>query len=173
MKTIRSVADYELTWSQQSLFKNEFELRWGGELVATLRLPKMIGTMGVAESEDGSWSFERKGFWKSRTIVTPTGATEPIGTFLNNRWGMGGTLELADGTRFAYWRSVWKSLSEFRTDAGEPLFQIKQHTALKVSATMRINRKALSFPELPWLALFAFYLIVMARSDAATHAAAS
>lgn len=171
MKTIRAVVDHELTWSQESAFKNEFELRFGGELVATLRLPKMLGTMGVAESGDGSWAFERIGFWKARTVVRASGSNVELGSYTSNTWKGGGVLELSDGKKFTVWRSIWKGLSEFRTEEGEPLFQIHHRSSFRVSASLRINRKALQIPELPWMVLLGFYLEVMARKDAATHAA--
>jgi hypothetical protein len=173
MKTIRSVVDHELSWSQHSAFKSEFELRFGGELVATLRLPRMIGTVGVAESGDGSWTFERIGFWKMRTVVKASGSTEELANYTSNAWKPGGVLQLPSGKRFTFWRSGWKGISEFRTEEGEPLFQVRYGGSFRVSASVRINRKALQIPELPWMVLLAFYMGVMARRDAAKHAAAA
>jgi len=173
MKNIRSVVDHELSWSQQSLLKSEYELRFGGELIATLRFPKMIGTIGVAESGDGSWTFERIGFWKSKTVVKASGSSDELGSYTSNTWKAGGVLELPTGKKITVWRSIWKGRFEFRTEEGESLYQIQQLTSFRVSASLRINRRALQIPELPWLVLFGFYLFVMARSDAATQAATS
>jgi hypothetical protein len=172
MKNIRSVIDYELTWSQQSVMKNEFELRFGGELVAILRLPKMVGTTGIAESGDGSWTFERIGFWKSRSIVKASGSTVELGSYTQNTWKPGGVLQLPNGKKLVFRRN-WRGISEFQTEAGETLFQIQTRAFFRVSATVRINRVALQTPELPWLVLFGFYLGVLARRDASTHAATS
>jgi hypothetical protein len=172
MKNIRSVVDHELNWSQQSAFKSEFELRFGGELVATLRLPRRIGTIGVAESGDGSWTFERTGFWKMKTVVKASGSTEELGSYTNNAWKPGGVLQLTDGKKFTFWRSGWKGISEFRTEEGEPLFQNRYRASFRVSASVRINRRALRIHELPWMVLLGFYVGVMARRDAAKHAAA-
>jgi hypothetical protein len=172
MKTIRSVVDHELTWSQESVFKSEFELRFGGEPVATLRLPKMIGTKGVAESGDGSWTFERIGFWKMKTDVTDGRSSVVLGSYASNAWKPGGVLQLPNGKKFTFWRSGWKRTAEFRTEEGEPLFQIQYRGSFRVSASVRINRLALQTPELPWMVLLGFYLGVMARRDSAKHAAA-
>jgi hypothetical protein len=173
MKSIGSVIDHELTWSQASAFKNEYELRFGGELVASLRLPKMIGTMGVAESSDGSWTLERVGFWKMRTVIKANGSADELGSYRNTAWKSGGVLELPGGKKFIVWKSFWKRIFELRTEAGEPLYQLQQLTTFRVSASLRINRRALQEPELPWLVMFGFYMLVMARHDAAVHAAAS
>jgi hypothetical protein len=172
MKNIRSVVDYELTWSQQSVWKHEFELRFGGELVATLRLPKMMGTIGVAESGDGSWTFERIGFWKSRSVIKASGSTVELGSYTSNTWKPGGILQLPNEKKLVFRRN-WRGISEFQTEVGDTLFQIQTRAAFRVSASVRINRVALQTPELPWLVLFAFYLGVMARRDAAHHATAS
>jgi hypothetical protein len=173
MKNIRSVVDHELTWTQQSLMKSEYELRFGGDLVATLRFPKMMGTIGVAKSGDGSWTFERIGFWKTKTVVKASGSTVELASYTSNAWKGGGILQLPSGKKLAVWRSIWKGVFEIRTEEGEPLYQIEQLTSFRVSASVRINRRALQIPELPWLVLFGFYLFVMARSDAATQAATS
>jgi hypothetical protein len=172
MKNIGSVVDHELTWSQQSVFKSEFDLRFGGELVATLRLPKRIGTMGVAESGDGSWTFERIGFWKMKTVIKSGRSPVELGSYTSNAWKPGGVLQLPDGKKFKFWRNGWKRISEFRTEEGELLFQIQYVGIFRVSASVRINRLALQTPELPWMVLLGFYLGVMARRDAAKHAAA-
>jgi hypothetical protein len=171
MKSIKSVVDHELTWSQQSVLRHEFELRFGGEIVARLRLPKMIGTRGVAESGDGSWTFERIGFWKAKTIVKVTGSVDELGSYTSNTWKPGGVLQLPNGKKFIFWRSGWRGTSEFRTEEGEPLFQTRYHGSFRVNASVRINRRALQIPEFPWMVLLAFYQGVMARRDAATHAA--
>jgi hypothetical protein len=172
MKNIKSVVDHELVWTQQSMLKQEYDLLFGGEKVAVLRFPKMMGTLGVAESGDGTWTFERLGFWKSKTVVKANGSTEELGSYVSNTWKGGGVLELPTGKNFIVWRSAWKGLSEFRTEDGEALFQIHQRGAFRVSAALRINRIALQHPELAWLVLFGFYLTLMARRDTATQAAA-
>jgi hypothetical protein len=171
MKTIHSVVDYELLWSQQTVFKNEYELRWGGELVATFRFPKMLSTMGAAESGDGRWTFERIGFWKAKTIVKAQGSEDVLGSFTDNTWKAGGVLQLPGGKRYLMRRNIWRGTSEFQTDEGEPLFQLQNRGSFRVSTSVRIQRRALQIPELPWMVLLGFYLGIMARREAATHAA--
>jgi hypothetical protein len=171
MKTIQSVVDHELTLAQKTVFKSEYELRWGGELVATLRFPKMLSTMGLAESGDGSWTFERVGFWKPQTLAKPKGSEDVLGRFTESAWKGGGVLQLTGGKRYLLRRSIWKGTAEFQTEAGESLLQFQNRGAFRVSTTLRIQRRALQVPELPWIVLLGFYLGVMARQDAATHAA--
>ena len=172
MRSIQSVADFELTWAQQSAFKNSFEFHFGGELVATLQFPKMRATVAIAETGDGAWKFERTGFWKSKILITSTNSADALGSYTSNPWKGGGILELPDGRKFITWRSFWSGRFEFRTEAGETLFQIQSHGAFRLKASVRINRRAVHVPELPWMIPFAFYLGVLARNDAAGAAAA-
>ena len=171
MRKIAALVDHELTWTQCSTFKSEFELRFGGDIVGTLRFPKMMSTRAEAESGDGSWTFERVGFWKMRIIVRASGSTSELGSYRSNAWKGGGVLELSDGRKFNVTRSVWKSTLEFQTEAGEPLVHIKNKGVFRISASVRMNRKVLQVPEFPWLVLLGLYLTIMARNDAATHAA--
>jgi hypothetical protein len=171
MRSILSVVDFELTWAQQSAFKNSYELHFGGELVATLQFPKMRATHAIAETGDGVWKFERNGFWKSKVVVTRTNAAGELGSYTSKGWRGGGIIQMPDGRTFTTWRGFWHRTLELRTDAGESLVQIQDHSGIRLKATVRINRKALMAPELPWLVPFLLYLQVLARNDAAVAAA--
>ena len=49
----------ELTWTQTGCRKPEYELRADDEIVATLRWQR--GSLAVAETANGRWSFNRPG----------------------------------------------------------------------------------------------------------------
>jgi hypothetical protein len=81
-------------------------------------------------------------------------------------------LELPDGHKYVITSNIWKSNLDFRTEAGETLFQIKNRGVFRVSASVRMNRTALQVPEFPWMALLGLYLTVMMRRESAGAAAA-
>lgn len=171
MRKITALVDHELTWTQPSGFKSQYELRFGDELVATLRFQKAFGSLAVAESEDGHWTFDRIGFWKTRTIIKKGDSDTEIAAYQTNVWKGGGNLIFPDGRKYVMVHNVWKSRFEFRTEAGETLIEINNSGAFRLSATVRMYRKAVQIPEFPLMVLFGSYLVVMARRDAAAHAA--
>ncbi len=172
MRKITALVDHELTWTQPNAFKSEYELRFGDELVGTVRLPKFLSSKAVAESGDGSWTFERVGFWRAKTIIRASGSDSDLAVYSHNAWKGGGTLELAAGRKLIVKTNVWRSTLDVQTAIGEPLIHIKNRGVFRLSASVQMYRKALQIPELPWIVLLGLYLIVMTRRDAAKHASA-
>ncbi|MBM4160320.1 MAG: hypothetical protein FJ217_04380 [Ignavibacteria bacterium] len=173
MRRITALVDHELTWTQPSGLKSQYELRFGNELVATLRFPKTLGSHAVAEAEDGSWRFERVGFWKTKTIIKTGESETEIAAYETNVWKGGGSLIFPNGRKYVMVANIWKSRFEFRTDADETLIEINNSSVLRLSATVRMYRKAVRIPEFPMIVLFGSYLVVMSRRDAAAHTATS
>jgi hypothetical protein len=62
MKAIPEVADQPLRWTRPALLKREYELRAWDDVVATLRWQKTFGSLALAETADGTWTFKRSGF---------------------------------------------------------------------------------------------------------------
>jgi hypothetical protein len=172
MRSIAEVVDSELIWRRPSATKMEYELRAGDETIATVRFRSMWGSFATGESADGCWTFKRVGFWQTRATIRPCGSDIDIATFRNNTWSGGGSLELSDGQKFLATTNFWQTNYEFQTQAAAPLFRLKSHGFLLLSAQLEILPLARSMPELPWMAMFGWYSLVMMHSDAGAAAAA-
>ena len=94
----------ELLWKQPSARREEYELRAGDEVLATLRWPKSWGSLAEAEVAEGRWTFKRVGFWRTRGTLRVAGDEDDIGT-LEARWTGNGTLTLASGESYG-WEST-------------------------------------------------------------------
>lgn len=55
------------------MLERKYELAIGEEVVGTIVLPKVFGTLAYASSGKEEWSMERKGFWKSYIILRKKG----------------------------------------------------------------------------------------------------
>jgi hypothetical protein len=171
MRTMTAFVDHTLTWIKPKIFKSDYELRFGDELIATLCFQKIFSSTAIAESGDGCWTFERVGFFKKKTVIHPRSSSAILGIFTKNTWKKGGYLELSDGRKFIVIASLWKNTIEFKTDIGESLIHMKSHGVFRLSATVQMYRKCLHIPELPWMVMLGLYLIIMMKRDAAAHAA--
>jgi hypothetical protein len=172
MRRISALVDHEITWQQLPGFKSEYELRFGDDLVATMKLPKMLSSAAVFQCEEGSWTIERVGLLSSKTVVRGGNSNAEIAAYTARAWKGGGTLELTEGRKLELRTSIWKSTFEWCTDAGESLVFMKGRGFLKYYVDVRMNRAALKWPELPWLVALAFYQMIMMRRDSAAHSAA-
>jgi hypothetical protein len=172
MKKIAEVIGSELEWVQPSAWKMEYELRASDELIATLRFRSSFGSFATAEGADGCWTFKRVGFWQTRVTIRGCGSDTDIAMFKNNTWSGGGTLELPDGRKILATTNLWRTNFEFKTEAGEVLVRFKSGGLVHLSAKVEIQPDVAGVPELPWVAMFGWYLIVMMYMDTAGTVAA-
>lgn len=151
----------------------EYELRADDELVATLRFRSSFGTFATAESADGCWTFKRIGFWQTKVTIRACGWDSEIAFFKNNTWSGGGSLELSDGRHLQATTNLWQTMLEFKSETGEILVRLRSRGLVHLSATVEIQPDAVGVPELPWIVMLGWYLIVMMHTDAASTAAVS
>ena len=166
MRKLSELATRELKWTQPSAFKRHFELLAGDELAATLDFKSAFETLATGEAAAGCWTFKRVGFWQTAVTIRPCGSSADIAVFRNSTWSGGGTLELADGRRILADTSLWQSKYEFKTESDETLLRFKSGGLIHLSATMEVGRGALTMPELPWMTMLGWYLVVMMYMDA-------
>src|SRR5262245_50775175 len=167
MKEIRKVQT-QLQWVQPNFLKMNYELRAAEELVATLGFRSMLGSFATAESKDGCWTFKRVGFLQTRATIRACVSDLEIATFKNNTWSGGGTLTLSDGRNFLVTTNLWQTHLEIQTETGEVLIRLQTTGFWQTSADVNITPSGLDMPELPWMTLFAWYVIVMMQMDAAS-----
>ncbi len=172
MKHIAEMTGRELQWTQPHALKMEYELREGEEVVATLRFKSSFGSFATAESADGCWTYKRVGFWQTRATVRACGSESEIASFKNNTWSSGGTLEFPDGRKFLASTNFWQTKYDFRTETAQTLFHYTRIGGiLHQSALVEIEPQAANIPELPWMVMLGWYLVVMMQQDSAAAAA--
>jgi hypothetical protein len=172
MQKIAGAIGRDLAWVQPGVWKMEYELRAGDDLVATLRFRSAFGTFATGESADGCWTFKRVGFCQSRVTIRACGSETDVAIFRNNTWTGGGTLELPGGRRIPATTNFWQSKLEFKTGADEVLIRLETGGFVRRSATVEIQPAAAGAPELPWLVMLGWYLAVMMEADASAAGAA-
>ena len=172
MRKIAALLSQQLKWVQPGVFKMQYELRADDELAATLRFRSSFGSFATGESADGCWTFKRMGFWQTRVTVRTCGEDVDIATFKNNTWSGGGTLELSGGRKFLATTNFWQTNLVFQDELGGTLIKFKSGGLLHLSATVDVEPKAASLPELPWVVMLGWYLTVMMYMDSAAAAGA-
>lgn len=171
MPKLSSLARRPLKWVQPKMLKMEYELQDDGRLVATVIFRSMFGSLATASSDDGAWTFKRTGFFHPVVTVRLEGKEKDIAFFRNNTWSRGGTLELADGRKYLASTNFWATTYEFTTEAGEHLISFTRvGGVLHMSTDVEIHRAAAHMPEMPWIVMLGWYLIVLMHRDHAAGA---
>lgn len=172
MRRINEVSDRELTWTQTCLRHPEYELQADYEVVATLRWER--GSLAVAETAEGRWSFKRPGFGRSRVSVRAVGSGTDVAAF-SSGWTGRGTLQLSTG-RYFHWSAanLWRSQWVWQDSDGTPLAHFGSRQRLvKVEGRVKIEQSALTLPELDLLVALGWYLFVMRAHDSTSDAIAT
>ena len=175
MKSLREVFDQPMTWAHARAPERAYELRAGEDVLATLRWQKTAGSLALAESADGKWTFKRSGFFSPRVTVRCAGTESDIAVFTPDWFAGRGSLELAGGRRFRWaTTSFWRSEMAFCSEAGQPLVHYKPERSLQLAAAnVEIEQAAVAIPELSLLVLLGWYfMLLMAEDSIATSAVA-
>jgi hypothetical protein len=173
MKAIRAFAGQALIWAQPRAMRQQFALYCGDEVLAIMRWQSSWRSDATAETAEGSWSFQRRGF--SRQVIIESsqgGAALPT---LTRGWTGSATLSFPDGHGYLWKRTgFWGSRRAWTTAEGVPLLSIKTRSGfLKMGAEVEIQPFAAALPELALLMTLGWYLAVLEMRDASAAAASS
>jgi len=168
MKHLTAVVRDHLRWEQPRVFGRAWELRHGDDTVATLTFRSAFGSFATAASADGSWTFKRVGFWQARATVRAEGGADDLAVFEHHTWSGGGTLTLAGGRPIRVTTNVWQSKIEFLSADDDVLFRYLTEGFLRQESQLEIMPSLERMPELPWLLLFGWYLVVMMHQDSSS-----
>jgi hypothetical protein len=171
MQRIPTRSQRPLKWVQPKMMKMSYELLDGDEVLATVEFRSAFGSLATATSADGVWTFKRTGFFRPLVTVRKEGSEKDVATFRDSTWKQGGTLELSDGRRYLASTNFWSTKYDISSESGEPLISFERIGGLfHMSTEVRIHAEAAHKPELPWMVMLGWYLIVLMHRD---HAAAA
>lgn len=162
----------EMHWKQPSARKMEYQLLDGEECIAALRFRNSFGSFATAECAEGIWTFKRVGFWHPHVTVRKAEMESDLAIYRNHTWSSGGTLAFPDGRAYRASTNFWATQYAIETLDGQKLVSYASIGGmLHLSSKMVLHPAAASLAELPWLAVFGWYLAILMLMDSATTAA--
>lgn len=173
MPRLSELVGRELQWVQPSSTKQFYELQAGDVVVCTLHMESSFNSRATAVNADGSWSFDRKGFWQRESFINDANGEE-LARYKANTWRQGGTLVLPNGRNYIVKSNFWSTQFFVSTQDDQPLVSLtKIGGVFHYSGWVEIHSLARNLPELPWLVPFAWYLVMLQYRDSAAAAAAT
>ena len=174
MEPISKVAQKELIWTQPNAFKEDYELRGEEILVGTLKFRSAFGSLAIAETADGCWTFKRVGFFSTRVSVRACDSETDIASFKNNTWSGGGTLELPNGRTYRASTNFWQTKLELISEFDQLVLSYSDIGGFfRRTAMVQIEQNAAQIADLPWMVMLSWYLVVMMQRDSAAAATAA
>lgn len=174
MEHISKVAHQELVWTQPNAFKEEYELRGEDALAGRLIFRSAFGSLATAETADGCWTFKRVGFFSTRVSIRVCDSETDLATFKNNTWSGGGTLEFPDGRSYRASTNFWQTRLELVSEYDQVVLSYSDIGGFfRRTAVVKIEPYAANLPDLPWIVMLSWYLVVMMQRDSAAAASAA
>jgi hypothetical protein len=168
-----------LHWVQPKAFHRCFELRRGEHVVGTLEFRSACGSLALAVTSAGRWTFKRVGFFSPRVTVRREGEETDLALYRARWTGTEGILEFPD-RRTYMWKAAnfWATQFGFHRADGGPLVTFSSGSGegglsnlFKSQARVEMPPAARKAEEVPLLVVLGWYLMVLQREDAAGSAA--
>jgi hypothetical protein len=168
MKKISDYLGEELRIFQKSIWKRDFELRSGDELIARLYYPKFFSDLSEVTLQEETYEFYRPKFFSRDVDIRKKGYQNPFAHFKNNFWGSKGVLELPRGTRLNMKFGFFRKQAEIYLGENELLVSILNKFSIKERCEVVIEKQSEIIDEFPWILMLGFYLAqLMKRNSAA------
>jgi hypothetical protein len=180
MKTLATHSGDALHWLQPKALARRYELRSGDDVYAALEFRSSMGTLAVAESAEGTWTFKRVGFLHPRVTVRLDGSEQDVAAYRPRFFG-GGSIEIGSGKTFQ-WRSAnfWSTKWGITDAADAPVMEFSQGVRgkalsdlFKTQVTVEIHWHGTPGIPLVALAALGMYLLLLQEEEASTAATVS
>jgi hypothetical protein len=165
---MRKISDYignELLIFQKSIWKRDFELRSGEELIARLFYPKIFSDLTELNIGNEVFEFYRPRFFNRDVDIRKKGYQNPIASFKNNIWGRKGVLELSRGTRLNMKFGFFRKQAEIYLGENDLLITILSRFSFKERSEVIIEKRSDLIDEHPWIVMLAFYLAQLRKRN--------
>lgn len=155
-----------LEWHQESTFGQRYHLKSGDSVMAELTFPKVLGTLAEAKTASAAWSFKRRGVFTTVIGARRLGEEREIATYQPNWSSSKGLLKLENGEEFHlktanFWASEWA----LATVDGQEMLRYHNQGFLKHGARLDVSDRAKQHPQLQFLILLTWYILVMYQRD--------
>jgi len=167
---MRRLSDYignELLIFQKSIWKREFELRSGDELIALLYYPKFFGDRTELTIQNESYEFYRPKFFSRNVDIRKKDYQNPFAHFTTNFFGRKGVLELPRGIKLSMKFGLFRKQAEIFLGENDLLVSILSRFSVKEKSEIIISKRSEIIDEHPWIIMLAFYLAQLRKRNSA------
>ena len=162
MKPFAGSFGSDWVWKRPQMWRRQYELRAGGELIGRLESRSMLGGSMWGETASGAWRVRHVGLLRGRSLITAEGATEPAAQF-QPRWFGAGDVVTARGQRYRWHREDFWGQRWAMVDSGgiTHLSFARSPAFLTLDTRVTVADSARRDEELEPLVLLGYYLLLL------------
>jgi len=167
---MRTTSDYignELLIFQKSIWKREFELRSGDEVIAKMYYPKFFSDLTELTMQNETYEFYRPRFFSRDVDIRKKGYQNPFAHFKNNFWAGKGVLELPRGVKLNIKIGFLRKQAEIFLGESDLLLSILSRFSINERCEVVIEKRSEIIDEFPWIIMFGFYLSQLRKRNSA------
>ena len=165
MKSLSDYIGHELLIFQKSIWKRDFELRAGDELIARLYYTKFFSDLAELTIQDKTYEFYRPSVFNRDVDIREKGYQNPSAHFKNNFWGSKGVLELPRGSRLNMKFGFFRKQAEIYLGENDLLITISSRFSFKERSEVIIEKRSEVIDEHPWIIMLGFYLAQLMKRN--------
>jgi hypothetical protein len=166
MKNLSELAGETIFIHQPSVWKNYYELKFGEDVLGTIRSKGFFGTNMFFKFGNDEWQIYRPSFWKSEIAIRESGFQLPYATYKRDTLKLRGTLYLPRGARLKFIFKVFRGGYEIQDESENTLVRCKDKASLRTKTDIVIERDSELINKYPWAIILIWYISYKRRQAA-------
>ncbi len=167
VRNISQLAGQILKISQPSIWKNNYELKLGEELLGKI-IPRNIFSFGLSITiGEDEWEIYKPNFWKAEIAIREKGRENPFATYNKKFFSREGTVFLPKGQRLMIRSGMAARKYGIFSMSGVCLVSIKDEVSIRMSSLVYIESSSELVDKNPWIIILAWYLTRKRKQAAA------
>jgi hypothetical protein len=169
MKKLSDYLGHELIIVQKNVWKREYELHSGEELIGQMRYPKTFSQLAEHDIQDERFEFYKPKFFGREVSIRKKGYQNPFAHFKTNFFGRKGILELPKGRKLNLKFDFFRKQAGIYQGENDLLIYLRSKFSLKERSEVIIEKRSEIVDENPWVIMLAFYLSLLRKRNSAAR----
>jgi hypothetical protein len=170
MKSITSYLDFTLMLQQAGIGKPLYEIRFGDELLGSIRMSRFWTRRAEAVSADGVWSFDRQGLFKTK--ITAHAQNGDIAAVYQPRsFKRPGSITIGEET-YSVKKAVFRNIFDISSHFDNRVIHFQNHGIVRFRSEITFSRSVKHIQQFPLIFFFSCYILLLHRRDAKRRSAA-
>ncbi len=165
MKKLSNYIGSGLKIFQKSIWKREFELRSGDELIAQMIYPRFFSHLAEVIIQNESYEFYRPKFFTRNVDVRKKDYQNPFAYFKSNFFRSKGELELPRGTKLIMKFGLFRKQADIYLGENNLLISLLSKFSFKERSKVLIEKRSEIIDEHPWIIMLCFYLAQLRKRN--------
>jgi hypothetical protein len=157
MKTLSEYFGKTLQFVQPSIWKRDFELKYGNQLIGMLTYPKFFSVKAEAKIFNTKWEFYEPRWWKRVVEIREVGKELAIASYKPPTFKKKGKLELPHGDSVFLYSNIWATTYEIQDKYERRIILLKSKIGMKVNIEIQVEKRSEVLDKYPWVMLLIVY----------------